>query len=295
VPKLRPVRPASRRLVHVLTGTVAAAVVLVPGTAWAAGDGASSTDPVSGVVQQGNDALTQVVGGALGGDSQTAAGNGSGADPNAAVTDAAPAVDTPPPPALPPQLQAVLDQLSLSSPCATAIQADLTKTLTDIPSLVTGVLAALQGAGSNPDPQTVLAAIGQALGLGELPGNTSAGDAGAADAGSTPTPDLPADLQQLVKDLSSCLQPPAPTSTPPADNPPVTGVDDQGTPPQVVAQPETAQPVSYPGYAATGSIAPASADHSAGTAPLAALGGGVLLVSAAATAAVRSRARRAGR
>jgi hypothetical protein len=185
----------------------------------------------------------------------------------------------------------VIDQLSLSSSCATAIQADLTKTLTDIPSLLTGVLAALQNAGTDPDPTAVLTAIGKALGLGDLSSATT-DDTSADDQSATSTPDLPGDLQQLVKDLSLCLQVPT-TTTPPSTSSSSPAPVAQTTTPEVT--PEAAQPVSYPGYAATGTIAPASSQRPVDTAPLAALGGGVLLISAAATAAVRSRARRAGR
>jgi hypothetical protein len=210
-------------------------------------------------------------------------------------TDTAPA-DTPTPPSLPPQLQQLLDTLQSGQPsaaCTDAIKADLTKLLTDIPTLVQAIIADLTqqlGGGSPPSPQQILDELTGLL------GSSQSRQAAAAGA-SSPTPDptvIFADLQQLVTDLTTKCAPKPPPAEGGGQQPQPQPHPQPQPQPQPVVQP-VAQPVSYPGYAATGSIAPAAAQHPVDTAPLAALGGGVLLVSAAATAALRSRARRAGR
>lgn len=123
---------------------------------------------------------------------------------------------------------------------------------------------------------------------------TELSTAGAAPAPTFSSPDpseLPVvtDLQQLVTDLQQKCAPAPQTSTPPP--PPPAGNQPQ-QPVQAAAAP-VAQPVSYPGYAPTGSIAPQQEERTGGEEPLAALGGVLVLVSGAAVIATRLRTRAA--
>jgi hypothetical protein len=297
VPKLRlPIR--GRRGGRWLALGVAAAVLALPGVAHAA----PAPDP-GGVLTPGSlpgpagDLVDQLT-------DQTQQGGGStSADSPAPQQQASPqdttTQGTPAPPSLPPQLQQALDQLQKKSPnpeCSAAIQADLTKLLTDIPTLITAIVDDLLGqltSGSPPDPQDLLGQL-QDL-LGQLQGQSAT----AADASPTPDPTvILADLQQLVTDLTTKCLPAPPTVPSPPGNPPPPG-NAPPPPAQGVSRPQPVQPVSYPGYAPTGSIAttalrPASDQRPPDPVPLSALGG-VLLGGAAAAVAMRSRAGRGGR
>lgn len=122
----------------------------------------------------------------------------------------------------------------------------------------------------------------------------------------TPPPGLAAvadDLKQLAADLQACAQTAStPSSTAPASSSaaPVSQAAQQQpqAQTQAVSTPQATQPVTYPAYAATGGIAPAAlrpaSDQRSATVPLSALGG-FLLVGSAAVVALRSRARRSGR
>jgi hypothetical protein len=312
VPRTRRTRRVARGLRYLLPGVAAAALLVAPGTAWAAGDGTSPTDPLGGLVQQGSTALGQAVGGApdaTGGAPGVASDSGSTNSTGAAgqsTTDATGAADQAGASSLPQPLQDALAQLGISSACSTAVQEDLTKTLTDIPGSVQAIIDELTsqlGSGQAPTPQAVLEQLAGRLGIPLPAAGAGTSDAGSEDATGATAADTGTsvpildDLQQLVTDLTTLCKPSLPSPPPPGDTtPPATGVDDQNTPPQETqSTPPAAQPVSYPGYAATGAVAPARSEHPVGTAPLAVLGGGILLVSGAATAAVRSRARRSGR
>lgn len=256
-----------------------------PGSVVAPG---SVPDPVGGVIDQVTGQSSQ---------SNGSTSSDSSAPQQQAATQDSTTSGTPAPPTLPPQLQQLLAQLQSQSPnpaCSAAIQADLTKLATDIPAFLTSVVDYIKGqltSGSPPTPQQILDQL-QGL-LGQLQGQQPAGAAA-----SSPPPDptvIQADLQQLVTDLTTkCLTaptPPSSSSNPPPSNP--------QPPAQGVSEPQPAQPVSYPGYAPTGSIAttalrPASDQRSSDPVPLSALAA-VLLVSSATAVGVRSRARRAGR
>jgi hypothetical protein len=297
VPKLRlPIH--GRRGGRWLALGVATAVLVLPGVAHAD----PALDP-GGVVPPAT--VPGPVGDVLGqlGD-QTPQGNGTPTDPSGSSSQqqqATPQEGTPAPPTLPPQLQQLLDKLKDQQPnpaCSAAIQADLTKLLTDVPALITAIVTDLLDQLSNPqppDPQDLLGQLQDLLGQlqGQQPGQQQA-----APAADSPSPDptvILADLQQLVTDLTTNCAPAPPTQTPPPPPPPA----NQPPPVQAAAPPPPAQPVVYPGYAPTGSLAtpalrPASDQRSSEPVPLSVLGG-VLLGSAAAAVGMRSRARRAGR
>lgn len=217
----------------------------------------------------------------------------SAAQQSATTQDSTASSTTPAAPTLPPQLQQLLDQLQPNPQCSAAIQADLTKLVTDIPAFVQSVVTYITGqltSGSPPDPQQLL---GQLQGLlGQLQGQQPTAAAGTTSPSPDPTV-ISTDLQQLVTDLTTTCAP-APPGRPSQPSSPGT----PSSPAQGGSQPPAAQPVSYPGYAATGSIAttvrPAGDQRPADPVPLSVLGA-VLLVSTATTVGIRSRARRAGR
>jgi hypothetical protein len=303
VPKLRlPVR--RRRGGRWLALGVAAAVIALPGVAHAdTGSGplapGSVPGPVGDLLDQVTD-QTQQGSGDRSPSPDSSASQQQATQQQAAQQDANPqdptTQDTPAPPRLPPQLQQLLDQLQPNPKCSAAIQADLTKLLTDIPTLVQAVVTDLLdqlSSGTPPSPQELL---GQLQGLlGPLQGQQSAA---AAEAGPSPDPTvILTDLQQLITDLTTTCAPSTPSQPSPPANPPPPG--NPPPPAQGVSRPQPAAPVSYPGYAPTGSLAttalrPASDRQPSDPVPLSALGG-VLLVSAAAAVGVRSRARRGGR
>jgi hypothetical protein len=300
VPKLRlPIH--GRRGGRWLALGVAAAVLVVPGVAYAdpAPDPGAVVPPAT-VPGPVGDALGQLTNQTQQGSGNQSRSTDSTPDQQQAIPQDTTTQDTPAPPTLPPQLQQLLDTLQSQSPnpqCSAAIQADLTKLLTDIPTLIQAIVNDLitqLGSGSPPSPEEILAQLQDLLGQlqGQQPGQQQAA---AADPSASPDPGvILADLQQLVTDLTTKCAPAPPSQSPP---PPPPG--NQPPPAQGVSQPQQAAPVSYPGYAPTGTIAatalrPAGDQRSSEPVPLSVLGG-VLLGSAAAAVGMRSRARRAGR
>lgn len=274
---------------------VAAALVAVPGVAEAQAPSppapvvapAAVPGPAGGLVDQ----LTQQGSGA----SSTTSDSSGPAQQNAATQDTTTSSSAPAPPSLPPQLQQLIDQLQPNSQCSKAIQADLTKLATDIPAFVQSLVTYLQNqltSGSPPDPQQLLDQL-KGL-LGQLQGQQSSAAAGSTSPSPDPTVIL-TDLQQLVTDLTTTCAPSPPSQ--PASPPSLPSSPGNPPPAQGAGQPQTAQPVSYPGYAATGSIAtvsPAGDRRPADPVPLAVLGA-VLLLSTATAVGVRARVGRGGR
>lgn len=284
---------------------VAATLVALPGVASAdAGSGVLPGSSAGSVPGPGGDLLNQVSGQASqgSGGSGTSSGTSASQQQNAA-TQGTTASGAPGLPSPPPQFQALLDQLQPSQQCQDAVKADLTKLLTDIPSLVQAVIAQLTSQLSPgsppPSPQQILDQLKGALGQAQKQ------QAAAADSTSpSPSPDptvIANDLQQLATDLSTKCAPPPPSgqgSTPTSPSSPSTQQPQTQEASQPTTQPAT-QPVKYPGYAATGGIAttalrPAGDQRSSDPVPLSVLGG-VLLVSTATAVGVRARVRRGGR
>jgi hypothetical protein len=267
---------ASRVLVSV---GLAAAVALLPGTALA-----DQTPSLP-------DAIGGVTGGLPGGTGDTGSTGSAG---TAGTGDQAPAADSGAP-ELPPELADALDQLAASlgasQECRDGVQASIEliiEGLTDIPAelqtQLEGLLAQLQDMSSAGPPdaaslEELQTAIEDALaGGGTVPGANDAPD--------------PADskivqgLQELGQTLSEKCMPAPPVvagNPPPSQTPPATPT--QTTQP---APAPAAQPVVYPGYAPTGG---AGVEERSSSGPLAALGGTVLLIGAAAAAGHRRRGR----
>jgi len=267
------VRHSPLRLSRVLvTAGLAAAVVLVPATAYA---------ETPGVPSPAGDVLGGLTGGA--GSSGTTGTN----DQQAADESGSPGV--------PPELADALDQLAAglgaSPECADGIQASIELIidgLAEIPAQLQAqledLLTQLQEMGADGPPD--------AASLEEL--QTAIEDALAGGA-TVPTSDGapdPADskivqgLQLLGETLSQKCMPAPPTAagnTPPSQTPAATSPQ-----PTQPAQTPAAQPVVYPGYAPTGG---ARLEEASATGPLTAAGGTVLLLGAAAAAGHRRRGR----
>ena len=290
--KLRVVRP--RRVVQWFAFAVLAllaAVFLVPGIARA--DTPIPTLPTP----PGGDPVGSLVGGLTGNPPPT-----TPADPSvqqqASQSDATTSGEQSGLPAQPSldasQLAALFQALGIPAGCSTAVQQDLEQLIGDIPTtiqqIVDEIISQLPTGGGVPsspltltDPQS-----GATILMQELPASGGA----PAPTFSSPDPtELPVvkDLQQLVTDLQQKCAPTPPSSTPSVPAPPP-GVGQQAPPPQAVSQP---QPVSYPGYAPTGSIATEAAAAHHGGVPLSALAGVLVLVSGAAVTATRLRTRAA--
>jgi hypothetical protein len=261
-----PLRP-SRVLV---AAGLAAAVVLLPGTAFAV-DTPSIEDPTGAVI---------------GGLTDTG-GTGTGTETDG--TNDQQTADESGAPELPPELAAALDELAArlgaSQECADGVQASfelIIEGLAEIPAELQAqledLLAQLQEMSSAGPPD--------AASLEEL--ETAIEDAlagGAADEAPDPADSkIVQGLQQLGDTLSGKCMPTAAGNTespqPPAATPTQTT--------QQPAQAPAAQPVVYPGYAPTGG---AGVEETSATGPLTALGGTVLLLGAAAAAGHRRRGR----
>lgn len=301
MPKLRlPIR--CRRGGPWLALGVAATLVALPGVAHAEGSGSSPTDPLGTVTDQLGNLPTDPSQLGSGQD----AGSGTGTADNSSSSTSSSAADLPAPPPSPlAQIQAALEQAGVSAKCADSVQNDLMQLQTDIPGSVQAIIDALTSAGqggSPPSAADITKAL-QDLLNGKLPsGSTSSDTTSAADTPSTSPTAVADDLQKLVTDfVTNCI--PAPPSglpsTPTSPSSSSTQQEQAQTQPQTqpAATTTAAQPVSYPGYAATGGIAtvtPASDERPSDPVPLSVLGG-VLLVSTATAVGVRFRVRRGGR
>jgi hypothetical protein len=292
-----------------LVAAVAATAVLVPATARADGTPAPG-DPVTTTVQGTVGALagsgdpsgqsgaeqgdpSQQSGSQQGSGTQTpGTASGLGLTPGGTTTgdqttSGTTAPDTPT--GLPPldltQLNRLLGSLGVPAGCATSVEADLQKTVTDIPATAEQLLGEIVGRlGQGGLPTSPLALTDPATGEKVLM-KASASSATLPDL-SSPDPGelaLVQDIQQLLTDLLTQCLPAPPTVAPPSST--------SSAP--VVAAPVAAQPVSYPGYAPTGGTGPA--EPSSDGSPLAGLGAGLVLTGAAGVAwyRVRSRAARA--
>jgi hypothetical protein len=197
---------------------------------------------------------------------------------------------TSPVPGLPPldlsQLNGLLTQLGISTQCSTAVEKDLTQTVTDIPAtaqqLATQVVGQLEKGGAGlqsvlQDPQS-----GQQV----LMTLIQQGHAVVPQLTSTNPTELPLaqDLQQLFTDLLTRCGPQGSGSTPSPSSP---SSPSAGAHPAAGSTPAAAKPVSYPGYAPTSGDGPADG----GSTPrrLAVLGAGLAL--AGAWGPVRNRGR----
>jgi len=281
VPSRRP-RP-TRATWALLVAGLAAAGVLVPSAA-RADDGnplAPVTDPVQSVV--GGVTGQTGGGGGTSGASQPGTQNQTQQDPAGTVVPGAGSTPTLPPLDLS-QLNALLTQLGISQKCSTAVEKDLTQTVSDIPAtaeqLVQEIVGQLQSGGGDlqavlQDPQN-----GQQV-LMKL---VQEGQATVPELTST-SPDelaLVQDLQQLLTDLLTTCQPAPPTTAP---------ASPASQAPAAPAAPVAAQPVSYPGYAPTGGTGPA--DDGPAPAVLAGMGAVLLLAGGAGTVRYRVRSREA--
>ena len=285
MPSRRP-RP-TRATRALLVAGLAAGAVLVPSAARA--DGGDPLAPVTDPVQSVVGGVT----GKTGGDGGTpgAPQAGTQSQPQTQTQQDTAGAGVPgagPTPTLPPldlsQINALLTQLGISQKCSTAVEKDLSQTVSDIPAtaeqLVQEILGQLQSGGGDlqavlQDPQN-----GQQV-LMKL---TQEGQATVPELTST-SPDelaLVQDLQQLLTDLLTTCQP-APATTAPA--PPA------GPAPAAPAAPLAAQPVSYPGYAPTGGTGPT--DDGPAPAVLAGMGAVLLLAGGAGTVRYRVRSREA--
>jgi hypothetical protein len=297
VRKLREVRPRRgvRRGIQwfaVAVLALLAAVFLVPGIARADTPLPIPTLPAP----PGGDPIGGIVGGLTG--NPPPAAPPAPADPVAGQPTQQDTATSGAPSGLPPldpsQLAALFQALGIPAGCSAAVQQDLEQLIGDIPTTVQQIgdqiISQLPTGGGLPgspltltDPQS-----GATILMKEM------STAGAATAPTFSSPDpseLPVvtDLQQLVTDLQQKCAPAPQTSTPPP--PPPSG--NQPQQPVQAAAPPVAQPVSYPGYAPTGSIVPQQEVRTGGEVPLAALGGVLVLVSGAAVTATRLRTRAA--
>lgn len=240
---------------------LAAALVLVPGTAWAEGD----------------PALPGEVTGAPEGD-RTAEADATRPTTPTSTAEEPPAFE------FPPELVAALEELAaqagISPACVTGVvdSVELVGTgIVGLPGelqvLVTDLGAAVQEAVDSQDPAPVQEFL-------ERLAPSQEGEDAALSVGE----DIAAGLQQLADTLASdaCRPaPPAPPGGPPAGPQPAAAVP----PPAPPAPPAPAQPVVYPGYAPTG------ADGDDGGLPLGAVG--VALTATAAGAVWTGRRWRA--
>ena len=250
----------SRRLV--VCG-VTAALLVVPGVALA--DETPSADPLGSLTQQG-EGLSQDVKDAVEGlvpdvtdpESGTTTGGTSSTGTTPTFT----------PPDLGP-LQGLFTALGVPAECTTAVTGDLTDIVSSIPATVQAIVAQLQTvlAAAQEDPESVPDVLqGQIMtllgGLGGTPG---------ADPDADGVPLITA-VENLVTDfLATCLPTPAPPTN---TQTPVAPAAQQNTPPPAAPVATTqAAPVAYLGYAPTG----VDTDDSAGTTPLLALAGVLLL------------------
>ena len=135
---------------------VAAALVAVPGVA----EAQTPSDPVP-VITPGADPAGPLLDQLNGQTQQGSTGTSTSADSSTpaqqhAATPDTSTAGTPAPPSPPPQLQQLLDQLPSNSPCSAAVQADVTRLATDIPTFVQSAVTYLADqltSGSPPDPQ----------------------------------------------------------------------------------------------------------------------------------------------
>jgi hypothetical protein len=252
-----------------MTGALVAAIALVPGVALA--DEGSRSDPL--------DSATSTVEGTLGGAAEDL-GDGAGGPPAESGTEESSAASTgPASPAPegpadgsgaseldPAQLWALLEEAGVPADCADG--------------LVEGILSIVEGL-TEEDLPALEELLAQLEDLGALePG----GDAGMPplDPSQLSDSDLAAELEALFVEFEECLTE-TPVPAPPTDHPAPPA--DQPAPPSPVAPVAVSQPASYPGYAPTG------AEEPTGTAPLAVVGGALVLLGGAGAAAHRVRSR----
>lgn len=272
----------------------AAAVGLLPGTAFAA-DTSTSSNPadavVSGVTGTAGSSTGDSggIGGLTGGTGVLTGGTGvltggsDGTGGAGGTSEPTSGADQPGTSGLPPGLVAALDQLAaasgVSQQCADGIQASITLIVegaaeipAELQAQLEDLLGQLQAMGSaGPPDATSLAAL-----------KTSIQNALAGGAAAPTDSKIAQGLQQLADTLSGSCKPAAAVNPPP-QRPAAT--------PTKTAQPTAppaARQVAYPGYAPTGGT---PAQDASGPGPLAALGGALLL--GAATAAAHRRRRRA--
>jgi len=266
----------------------AAAVGLLPGTAFAA-DTSTSSNPADAVVSGVTGAAGTSTGdsgstGGLTGGTGVLTGGSGGTGGTGGTSAPTTGADQPGTSGLPPGLVAALDQLAaasgVSQQCADGIQASITLIVqgaaeipAELQAQLEDLLAQLQAMGSaGPPDATSLAAL-----------TTSIQNALAGGAAAPTDSKIAQGLQQLADTLSGSCKPAAAVAPPPPQPP--------GATPTQTAQPTkppAARQVAYPGYAPTGGN---PAQDASGPGPLAALGGVLLLGSA--TAAAHRRRRRA--
>lgn len=264
VPHMHPFRKSFRG--GAVLAIALAALVLLPGIAWAGNDPGL---PAPAVPEGGAGQLGSMLGTGGSGSGSVTPNEQQGMDP------ADPA--SPTPPTFSP------GDFGMSSECQAHVQADLTKAIQDIPATIQAIVDAIvaglgSGAASPPtisifDPQSGVTFIIQFLGSGQAP------------IVSSNPPDLliVEDLQRLASDLQTYCSPSAQTTSG------QTAATQSSAPVAAQAAVTTAAPpapttaavaAAYPGYAPTGG-------RPAGPDPFALAGAGLLLVGGAGSTAYR--------
>jgi hypothetical protein len=301
----RPSSPGPRARRSLVATGLAAAVVLVPGTARADTD--PGTDPAGALttgLTDGLDTVTGALSGAAGGSGgmttggTTATGGGTAASgtpglPGTAAGDLPGAA----------QLQQLFDQLAgalqISPKCSDGVLQGVQMVVTDLtqlPQQLQDLLGRLSGVlQQGPGDLGRVVPLGGLADGGSLtlpaadPASSGAATVGIGDADQFGDVPLTDDLQALLKTVVyDCLPHPS------AASPTTEAVDSPAPEPAAAPAPAAAgapvaqQAVSYPGYAPTGGV---PADSSGGVPP--AVLGGVVLLGAAGAAGYRMSSRAA--